>query len=445
VRLSRALRLRPGQTVAFTGAGGKSAALGRLASEASLDLPVLLTTTTHLSLEQSALAPVHIVMTSADDLFQVEAALDSSPSLLVTGPQMESEPRWTSPGMDNLEALRTTVERRGGVLAVEADGSRQRSIKAPAEHEPLVPDFTNTLVPVTGASAIGQPLNQAWVHRPERVAAVLGIPEGDLLTPEDVARLMMAPQGGLKGRPPGSEVRALVQQVDDAGRQAAAERVADLAMAGAAIRAVGLASSEGAPPFLAVHGRVGAVILAAGGSRRFGRPKLLESWKGEPIIRHVVRAAVQAGLSPIVLVVGDQAEGVSEAAAGWAIETSVNGAWAAGQSGSMRLGLARLRDRVEASVFMLGDMPMVQPRLIRRLVERHRMTLAPVIVPWADGRRGNPALFDRATFEALDEITGDTGGRAIVDRFELERVDWEARDFFDLDTPRDLDQLAGLS
>lgn len=441
MRLTQALRLGPGAAAAFTGAGGKSAALGRLAREATPELPVLLTTTTHLSLAQSALAQIHRIVTSPSDLPQVEAGMDLAWSVLVTGPQMETEPRWTSPGSEVLERLHHLAERRGAILAIEADGSRQKPIKAPAEHEPLVPDFTNTLVPVTGAAAVGRPIGPEAVHRPERVAEVLGMAMGETLTAEAVARLLVSAQGGLKGRPAGAEVRALIQQVDDPERRAAAQIVAGLALADPAIRAVCLSSSEAAGSFLTVHGRVGAVILAAGGSRRYGRPKLLEPWRGEPVIRHAVRAAIESGLSPIVLVVGDQADRVSAAVDGFPIETAVNLDWEAGQSGSMRLGLGRVRGRVEAVAFLLGDMPMVQPGLVQRLLERHRQTLAPVIVPWADGRRGNPALFDRVTFEALDQVTGDTGGRAILDGFDLERVDWDPKAFFDLDVPEDMDWL----
>src|SRR5205823_10917724 len=84
------------------------------------------------------------------------------------------------------------------VLIVEADGARHLMIKAPAEHEPVVPPETNVALLMMNAEAINQPLRGEIAHRPQRVAAVLGINQGEILTPALVARLMTSEQGGMK-------------------------------------------------------------------------------------------------------------------------------------------------------------------------------------------------------------------------------------------------------
>ncbi len=213
--LSKALRVTSGTTIAFTGAGGKSTALRRLAEEASAERPVLLTTTTHLGLDQADLAEEHIVLAERAGIDLVRAELVRGGSLLVTGPRLESEPRWTSPGGANLRALFQLAQETGAVLAIEADGARRKPLKAPADHEPLVPNFTNTLVPLLGATVFGRPLSAEWVHRPDVAAALLGDPLGVELTPERVARLMGSQDGGLKGRPAGAEARVIINQVED--------------------------------------------------------------------------------------------------------------------------------------------------------------------------------------------------------------------------------------
>lgn len=96
------------------------------------------------------------------------------------------------------------------VVIVEADGARHRLIKAPAEHEPVVPPETNVALLLMSARAIHQLLNEEVAHRPERIAAVTGIHMGDTLTPEVIARLMTSEQGALKHIPESAQVYLLV-------------------------------------------------------------------------------------------------------------------------------------------------------------------------------------------------------------------------------------------
>ena len=86
---------------------------------------------------------------------------------------------------------------------MEADGSKMRPVKAPAEHEPVLPSATTLLAPVIGLDAIGVPVAPRWVHRPEYVRAVLGLDADELirLTPAQAARLLVAPTGGAKACP----------------------------------------------------------------------------------------------------------------------------------------------------------------------------------------------------------------------------------------------------
>jgi len=84
-------------------------------------------------------------------------------------------------------------------LIVEADGARHRWLKAPAEHEPQLPASTTVLSPVAHLGVIGKPLTEEFVHRPERVARIVGAPIGIILTPEMVAAVLAHRLGGRKG------------------------------------------------------------------------------------------------------------------------------------------------------------------------------------------------------------------------------------------------------
>ena len=104
-----------------------------------------------------------------------------------------------------------------------------------------------------------------------------------------------------------------------------------------------------------------------------------------------------------------------------------------------------LPENVTGAVFLLADQPLVKPALLRALVDRHAATLAPVVAPHVAGRRANPVLFDQDTFARLLELEGDTGGRALLDQYPVEFVDWDDPNLlFDIDTPDDYARLQGM-
>ena len=82
--------------------------------------------------------------------------------------------------------------------------------------------------------------------------------------------------------------------------------------------------------------------------------------------------------------------------------------------------------------------------LIGAMRKRHRTTLSPIVVPYSEGRRGNPVLFDRVAFEALRQIEGDQGGRVLFSQHDVERVEWDDTILFDIDTPEDLERLSDI-
>lgn len=438
--LSRALRIHPGQIVAFTGAGGKTGAIRRIAAELR---PTLITTTTRLGLEQAGLALHHLVDPGPADLQRIPEYLEQQGTVLVTGPLLEGERKWTSPGDQVLEFLVEIASKEGAPLLIEADGARGRSLKAPAEHEPVVPSFADLVVPMAGLDALEKPIHSDWVHRPDRVALILAADDSAILRTREIAQLLASPEGGLKGVPRGAQVRVLLNKVEtqrlDAGRE-----IAGLLLDTPPIQAVVLASLAGEDPVHEVHGRVAAVVLAAGGSSRLGEPKQLVEWRGRPLVWHAVRAAREGGLTPVVVVLGEAADRVRGSLVGEPVNIVENPAWREGQSSSVHVGLKQVESSAEAVIFLLADQPFVGADLVQALVERYRQTLSPLVAPRAGGRRANPVLFDRGTFPALKELEGDQGGRALFEQFEASWVDWDVSVLLDLDTIEDLQRLRAL-
>ncbi|WP_049987101.1 nucleotidyltransferase family protein [Halobellus rufus] len=164
--------------------------------------------------------------------------------------------------------------------------------------------------------------------------------------------------------------------------------------------------------------RVAGVLLAAGTSSRFGdRNKLLATHGGEPIVRRAARALLDAGLDPVVVVVGHEAERVADALDGLDVRFAANDAYETGQASSVRAGIEALREteqRVDATVIALGDMPFVSPETVETLVSAYEAGVGDALAAAYEGERGNPVLFDRRHFAALCDVDGDVGGREIL-------------------------------
>lgn len=112
-------------------------------------------------------------------------------------------------------------------VLVKADGARTRWLKAPAEDEPQVPSSSSVVVPVASVKAVGEPLSEQRVHRPERVADLADVDVGEPLTPQTVVTVLTHTEGGLKNVPADARVVPLLNMVDDPGLESTARAIAD--------------------------------------------------------------------------------------------------------------------------------------------------------------------------------------------------------------------------
>jgi molybdenum cofactor cytidylyltransferase len=195
----------------------------------------------------------------------------------------------------------------------------------------------------------------------------------------------------------------------------------------------------------AVHEPLAGIILAAGESRRFGTPKQLLEWKGQPFVRVVAQTALDAGLSPVVLVTGSSASQVEQASGGLDLQIVRNDEWKDGQASSIKMGISSLPSNCGGAIFLLVDQPQLSTSIIHALKEKHAEGLHPVIAPMILDRRGNPVLFDRETFTDLLELEGDVGGRAIFHKHRVEYLPWHDDSLLlDVDTPEQYQRLLAL-
>ena len=187
---------------------------------------------------------------------------------------------------------------------------------------------------------------------------------------------------------------------------------------------------------------IGAVILAAGGSSRLGQAKQLLTFRGETLIRRVVRAAAQTGCDPIVVVAGEIGDGLRQELGGTRATVVENAEWQRGLGTSIRRGLREIVGPVDAVVLLTCDQALVDGNVIAQLIAAQEKTGKPIIASSYANTLGVPALFERSYFEALLALPDDSGAKKLIQ----EQADDVASIAFedgavDIDTPEDFERL----
>jgi molybdenum cofactor cytidylyltransferase len=188
-------------------------------------------------------------------------------------------------------------------------------------------------------------------------------------------------------------------------------------------------------------GRVGAVILGAGMSRRMGQPKLLLPWGETTVIGQIVRVLHGAGIRRPTLVTGAVRERVESALAGQAVELVENTAYASSEMlDSLRLGLAAQAQTIAAVLVVLGDQPAIEEGVVRQVVEAYQHSRARLVAPSYQHRRGHPWLVQRELWPEIGGLGSQATLRDFLNRHadEIAYVEVDSPGILkDIDTPQD--------
>jgi molybdenum cofactor cytidylyltransferase len=190
---------------------------------------------------------------------------------------------------------------------------------------------------------------------------------------------------------------------------------------------------------------VAGVLLAAGLSTRMGQNKMFLSLDGQTVLHRAMTTALAAGLDPVIVVVGHEADRARAALEGAPVETVYNPDHARGINTSLRTGIAAVPAGVEAAVVLLVDMPLVDPGMIRTLIARWREAGAALAVSRYGEVVAPPILYGAGLFAELCAQGGEGCGKAVIKRHRGEEiaVDWPADRLTDLDVPDDLARVVG--
>ena len=186
--------------------------------------------------------------------------------------------------------------------------------------------------------------------------------------------------------------------------------------------------------------RIGAVVLAAGGSRRMGRPKQLLPYRGRSLLRHAAEAALATPCRPVAVVLGAAAALAEAELAGLPVDAVRNPRWADGIGTSIRAGIAAL-GAADAAIILLADQPLLGPAALLALLERFAQDRPDAVASEYAGTLGVPALFARSLFPALLSLADDEGAKRVILAGNAARVPFPDG-AIDVDTPADYQRLA---
>lgn len=181
------------------------------------------------------------------------------------------------------------------------------------------------------------------------------------------------------------------------------------------------------------------LLLAAGGSRRFGGPKLLARYGGESLLRRAARVALGCRSAGCTVVLGAGAFRLERELKGLAVDIAVNRAWRTGLSSSLRAGIAAMPASVPGVLVMLADQVSVGPADLELLMAAWQRDPRTIVAARAGAVLGPPVILPRSAFRAVRRLRGDTGAKALLSdpaRTVIEIGITSAG--YDVDTPADL-------
>ncbi len=188
---------------------------------------------------------------------------------------------------------------------------------------------------------------------------------------------------------------------------------------------------------------ISAILLAAGESKRMGRPKQLLAWQGKTLLEHILESLLSSDVDEIILVLGHEADRIRSSLPALPITITINPDYRQGMASSLRRGLAAMDPASEAFLLCLADQPGIGPEIMNTVIRTFRLAdpRRGIVRPVYRGRRGHPVLIGAQYLkEALQLLQGDVGARQILLNHPEDILDVEMEGdviLKDIDTPEE--------
>jgi probable selenium-dependent hydroxylase accessory protein YqeC len=227
--LIEALDLGPREHIAFVGGGGKTSLMFALAEELlGRNKTVLTSTTTKVSYKEAKLAPWVVLLEGSVKMKELGEKLKSERHVFVSERLLDSgKVQGIAPSLADTFYRELSPD----YLLVEADGSAGHPVKAPALHEPVIPESVTIVLALLGLEALGRMFSSETVFRPDLAERIMGLKFGEVLSSAALAKLFLNPQGLFKGSPAAARRITFLNKVDLLPQESKATDLADLILA----------------------------------------------------------------------------------------------------------------------------------------------------------------------------------------------------------------------
>ncbi len=450
--LKRCLELKDPSVVSFYGAGGKTTLLQRLADElVSMNQKVLLTTTTNIYKPEKMKLFISDQPRRAVDLLSDHF---KNSNRAVFGKRILEDGKIE--GFDS-STIKFLQEKLSLNILVEADGAKGKSIKGYAAHEPVIPACSDLIVAVIGADVLGAKLSNEIIHRLEAFLKATGTEKNNSITLDLIARTYENMLCLGKQQAPKADLTLIFNKIDKISNQGLTmlDLLQKLNRKLTFNKLLATCALSADPVSIILNNRINSpavsvscVVLAAGRAKRMGTDKLALKVGHKTVIEKTLDHLVQSGFKEIIVVTGPEKD--------WQASLDSkrfrlvnNPDYRSGLSSSLIKGLSKVDARSQGVLFALGDQPSILPETYMLLVKTYQKNLKLVTCPLYRGKRGNPTLFDRRTWPELMHLSGDQGGRVLLEKLPVESlyfIETESPEIvFDLDTPEDYRKLLNNS
>ncbi|GAB1421199.1 molybdenum cofactor cytidylyltransferase [Anaerolineales bacterium] len=412
MELKQAFDINKGDVISFIGAGGKTSTLVALAYEMiEDDWRVLATTTTRVGVDQLDLMPFSMQYDQNPDA--VSEAISRYKFVFLYA-SIEGDkvlglaPKTIKRLLDNIDS---------DILLIEADGARGLPCKALKAHEPVIPRETSIVIATVSMSAVGQPLEEAFIYNAQAMIDKFGFYPGTPVRSPWIAQVLRDEELGLKNIPPKARVYAYLNQTPYEGYlRNRARLVARLTLNSEQIYGVAIGSVRAAQPVYEIQRPVGAIILAAGASSRMGQPKVLLPWEhNTSIIEHIIEQLIRARVNHIVVVTGHYADEIKAVVRPLGVKVVFNRSYKTGEMlSSVKTGLRALPEHVSAALMVLGDQPRIQPKTVLHILDAYAQCKSDLIAPSFEMRRGHPILIGRRYWNEILALSRHQAPRDVI-------------------------------